>query len=144
MGFNDMFGDGKSQTSTSRGGVWHLDKLVEDARQIICWDTTAGIGHGDGDVTSACGCSNGNCTTARGMTYGITHEIGDDTLYVQTVSAHGRQYGRHVNGESALVGFHLRAHRGDGRVYEGGSADGYQAWCVLTRLNPREVEQVTH
>src|SRR5262249_39492761 len=91
MGFNDVFGNGKSQTGTSSGGVWHLDKLVEDARQIVCWDTTAGIGHGDGDVTSACGCGYGNLTTALGMTYGITHEVGDDALDLQTISAHGRQ-----------------------------------------------------
>src|SRR4030095_11990472 len=131
MSFHDVFDDGKSQTSTPRGGGWHLDKLVEDTRQIVCWDATAGIGHGDGDVTIACGCGHGNLTTALGMPYGIAHEVGDDALYVQTISTHDRQYGRHVDSERALVGFHLRAHRGDGRVHERGGADGDHVGRVL-------------
>jgi hypothetical protein len=82
MGFNDMFRNGQAQTSAAGGSVGHLYKPVEEARQIFWWDTTAGIGHGDGDVAITLGCGNGNLTTALSMPHGIAHEVGDNALYL--------------------------------------------------------------
>jgi len=80
MGFNNMFRNGKAQPGAAGGGVGHLNKPVEDAWQIVWWNTTAGIGHRDGDVTIAFGSCYGDRTTALSMPYCITHEIGDHAL----------------------------------------------------------------
>jgi hypothetical protein len=78
------------------------------------------------------------------MTYGIAHEVREDPLDLQTICQYIRQPRGHLNPECTLLSLDVRLHRGQRRLYQGGSADGHEMGCRLARFDPGEIKQVTH